>query len=207
MCHDQCKNKLDLTFVRHDFLKGVHGDNIAPSAVCDSWWEMAPKYDIVVFSSGAHVNNMVLHPYGAKSPPSNFSANKMIESSAHLIGDELKRLIPRMKPSAQFIYMTTNGGIQNFTHDCSVKPEEVPIPIADQYSWPLIPAMQEVYVREFRKAVVPFKLLVMDMQYMMQMRRGCHNDYVHTNPATKNSPQFNTWQLLYNILIELSQHG
>jgi hypothetical protein len=203
ICTEYCseENKTQLTYVRHDYLAGIHGQMHFKSAVCDHWTNLAQTSDIVMISSAAHIHELLNFPNETKAKP-DINYTKYIDASAAVVANRLKTL--KMKPNTVLVYMTASAGIENFTSDCSLKPEDVPLPYDTMFSWDKVPYMQATYVRAIRQAMMEINqpFLVLDMQHLMQMRRGCRGDFVHGNSQVKESSYFTTWQVLYNLLVE-----
>mmetsp|Transcript_696 Transcript_696/g.1191 ORF Transcript_696/g.1191 Transcript_696/m.1191 type:complete len:173 (+) Transcript_696:3-521(+) len=166
---------------------------------------LAGSSDIVVISSAAHIHELVTYPNETVASPK-VPFETYVDASAYFIADKLKKL--KMKPNSVLVYMTSSGGIENFTNDCSLKPADKPLPYDKQYNWDKIPYMQATYVRVFKEAMREIKqpFLIMDLQYLNQMRRGCRGDFVHGFSTVKESPYFNVWLLLYNLMLEYNQH-
>lgn len=194
-------NQTTLTYVRHDFLVGVHGKMHFKSAVCDHWLALAEQSDIVLISSAAHINELVEYPREQPATPG-VPFTTYIDESARIIANKLKKL--KMKPNSVIVYLASSAGIMNFTNDCSLKPESRPLPYDSMYNWDKVPYMQTTYVTALQQAMheVHQPFLVIDLQYLMQMRRGCRGDFVHSVSTVKDSPYFNVWLLLHNLMLE-----
>jgi len=156
ICTSYCSshNKTQLTYVRHDFLAGAHGVMHFKTAVCDHWMRLAGSSDIVVISSAAHIHELVTYPNETVASPK-VPFETYVDASAYFIADKLKKL--KMKPNSVLVYMTSSGGIENFTNDCSLKPADKPLPYDKQYNWDKIPYMQATYVRVFKEAMREIK--------------------------------------------------
>jgi hypothetical protein len=156
----------------------------------------------VLISSAAHVQEILTYPFEQAASPA-VDYTHYIDASARLIAGKLKTI--KMKPDSLLVYMTSSAGIENFTNDCSLQPAETPLPYGSLYNWDKIPYMQSRYVQEFRQVAeeeMNQTFLVLDMQHMVQMRRGCRGDFVHGHATVKASPYFNNWLVLYNLLVE-----
>lgn len=203
ICKEYCapSNQTVMTYVRHDHLVGIHGSMHFKSSVCEHWWTLAAQQDVIILSAAAHIHELVMFP-NEQPAPAGVNSTSLISTSARLIAAKLKQL--KLKKDAVIVFVTSSGGIANFSSDCNLKPAASPLPIDDMFSWPLVPRMQSSYVGAFRQALLergqPF--LVLDLQHLQQMRRGCRGDYVHSSSRTKDSPYFNTWLLLFNLLLE-----
>ena len=200
-CKEHCPatTTTTITYIRHDHLVGIHGESHLQTSVCEHWWSLAASQDIIMLSAAAHVNELILFP---NETATRGNANITLDRSAVQIANKLKH-IP-LKPNAVVMYMTASSGIYNFSKDCTLPPENIPLPHTDHYNWNMVPYMQQSYVKTIRQAMndrhQPF--LVLDLQYLTQMRRGCRGDFVHAFSDVKSSPYFNTWMMLYNLLME-----
>ena len=168
------------------------------------WWDVAASHDIILMSSAAHIDELIKFPNEIEALSSE-NATSLIDVSAVRVANKLRQL--KLKPDAVVVYMTSSGGIYNFSTNCTLKPEDTPLPYSEHFNWHMIPYMQQVYVQAIRQAMSEKKqpFLVLDMQYLMQMRRGCRGDYIHSLSTVKASPYFNTWMVLYNLLLEYKQ--
>jgi hypothetical protein len=186
-------------------LAGVHGRFHYKETVCEHWWALAASHDIIVLSSASHINELLMFP-NETAAAVHTNDTTLIDASANLIARKLKQL--KLKPSAVIVYMTASSGITNFSKDCNLPPEDTPLPYDALFNWHMVPYMQQTYVRTFRQAMrdmnQPF--LVLDMQHLMQMRRGCRGDFVHAIGG-KASPYFHTWLALYNLLVAYNNNG
>ena len=182
-------------------MAGIHGSFHFKTAVCEHWWTLAASQDVIVISSAAHINELLLYPNETEAP-ADVNATTIIDASANQIARKLKQL--KLKPDSVVVYLTSSAGIENFSKDCDLKPEDTPLPYDTRFNWHMVPYMQEVYVRTFEQAMLEanHSFLVLDLQHLMQMRRGCRGDFVHGYSEVKGSPYFNTWLALYNLLLE-----
>jgi hypothetical protein len=180
---------------------GIHGNMHFKSSVCEHWWELASRTDVILISSAAHVNDILEFPNEKAATPA-VNATTIIDASATLLANKLKQLT--LKPDAVVVYMTTSAGIENFTNDCDLKPSDTPLPYDSRYHWQMVPYMQQAYVRGFRRVMQERHQpsLVMDLQHIVQMRRGCRGDFVHSSSQVMASPYFNHWLVLYNLMLE-----
>jgi hypothetical protein len=209
ICKSQCPNKqTTITFFRHDYLFGVHGEWFYQSTVCDSWQEYARAADVLLVSFGLHLDSMFLFPH-TRPVSSDDNITALIRESAKYAAGHIREL---MKPGSLVIYRTSHFGVENHFSDCSAPPSEVPAKPRPIYSWDQIPPTQYVYMNALKKAFHKRSVsgkridyLEINHQWLMAMRPGCRLDYVHFKTETWESPVAIDWQILQNLLFAYHQ--
>jgi hypothetical protein len=196
ICKDECPGAPTIaTFIRHDFLIGVHGEWYFKSGVCDEWWQRARNVDYVVLSFGPHISAMKSHP-NLKPATADFNMSQFLESTATEVA---RRLETTLKPHATVIFRTAHHGARNFSADCAEMPAEVPPVPEDVFAWDSIPLSNRIYIDTFTRELTR-KLLVVNSENLMNSRRGCRGDSLHFNVKSWQSPVAMDWQLLQNVL-------
>ena len=198
---EHCLEETLLSYVRHDFLVGTHGKTYYQSSVCSYWEDIVMLQDVVVISFGAHVKGLISYPNGKKADIG-AEPTLIIQSSANLVASKLRQL--KFKNGSALIYFTAGGGIEKYTRDCSEAPASKPLPYDTLHEWQWIPHVQKSYVNEIRDVMAERKqpFLVLNLQHLTQMQRGCRRNYIHPNTTDKRSPYYLAWLILYNLLLE-----
>jgi hypothetical protein len=199
ICNQYCpvNTHTKMIYIRHDFLINKHGDQLYPTSVCDHWLKEAKAADVIVLSTGSHVNSMIEYPYRHKAP-ANFDVNDLFRKESQHLATTLSNIV---KSSAVIVYRTGPMGTPNPSHDCDLKPLRYPPKVASNYSWDVIPEMNRIYMNSLTSSF-PDNLLVMNTQYMMLEWVGCRRDGLHFYFHKPKTPMLLEWQLLHNLLIE-----
>jgi len=124
------------------------------------------------------------------------------------------------------IYETARWGSLDYTEECATTPfvqtqqpntshgilvnttlnhKKEPISLAP-FHWSSIPAVNSAMLEELKAAIPEGILLTLKTANMVSQRQGCRVDFLHyTHPKFSFSPDWRTWQLLWNLLQTESQ--
>ena len=182
----QCPRGVNVSYWRHDHLHLGAGHE--PHALarfahngsnCDGWASWLGDSTVGVLSRGAHLNE---YPDALKA-----SADFHIARA-----DELAGLLR----GKTVVYLRAHWGhAQPVVHPG--RPLDDAPPPASNYSWALIPMINEVTAARLRARLYPRSLVLIDPTRAISMRADCRNDALHLNPEVHLS---STWRMLQSAL-------
>lgn len=209
ICNEECgaNSKTSLTYIRHDYLQGTHGKFWYATQHCEAWWSLIQSHDVILLSTGPHAPNMLEYPFTKPAPP-NFDFSSFAQNEVNQI---VSRLVDVIHPNQTVIYLTAHAGSPEYDQklmNCSAKPLSKPSKYNQtthpEFHWDKIPFIQRLYKRAFRQHHHIEQLVVMDIARLNNCRSRCRRDWIHFRDENFLSPLFYTYNVLHNILMELS---
>lgn len=188
-----------ITYIRHDYIQGVHGLDYYKTSLCEHWQAIAHLYDYLFVSIGPHANAMTQFPYG--KPVAQYTDFRHKSFFAAEAIETANVLNLESKPNAQLIFRTGPVGVAEYSKHCELQPFDTPPVIHNNHSWPLIPVLNDIYVNTLRNALGQ-RLLIMDTSTLMSKMRGCRRDPMHLRDDNASTPILLEWLILQNLLVE-----
>ena len=78
---DAIKTDTTMSYIRHDYIYGHHGQAWNKNSVCDYWQEIVHNKDLIITSFGAHLPEVLSHPFGEPSTGGGGTTNVPFNSS------------------------------------------------------------------------------------------------------------------------------
>ena len=172
------------------------------------------EYDYIVLSFGPHLQAVIDNPYTTSSGPTTItSVKELFELTAAALTQRLTKLYnsKNVTKTPLLIYRSGHVGVKNYTRNCDEKPLDMVPDIADDYEWPLIPLVNDIYTKSICNAFAdllsrPSKQipspLIMDTSALMSKITGCRADFMHFKLGGSSSPVNLELQILQNLLME-----
>jgi hypothetical protein len=186
-----------VTFIRHDYLNNIHGDQNYRGTICEHWKAAGMDYDYVAISIGPHVNQMCKNPFG-RPAPADFNLTAFFAEEAR---GTVALLGIILNPNATLIYRTGPVGNTNFTTDCNKRPLDAVEPVQRNFNWDKIPALNAAYIAALRGQFRE-RVLVMDTLVLNNKMIHCRADVLHFIDTSPQTPILQEWLTLYNLLME-----
>lgn len=232
VCGDYCVDKVLFTYMRNSVLPNHHGKEYFREHQCDFWRNIVHKYGYFLVNIGPHIPTLIEHPYGRnKSVENDDELRSILRREASELANIFLNITRKVnkKLAPVMIYQTGHWGAVNWDQgNCDTPPlKETPVTVISHppalnewcdingtlrlndtasgrcYYWDKIPILNTVFKNTLRKELPRDKLLILDTANLYALRPHCRVDYIHFIDSKHSfSPQYMTWHLLQNLLVE-----
>lgn len=171
------------------------------------------QYDYLVLSFGPHLEAVLDNPYTSPRA-SQGSDEDLFKATASAFTKRLEQLYQSSNETKKplLIYRSGPVGVGNYSRDCDEPPQENMSEIVNSYDWPLIPLVNEIYIKSILKSFSSVHsslssddttpVLIMDTSALMSKIKSCRVDFMHFKLDGPSSPVLLELQILFNLLSE-----